>query len=166
MKRSTTCTIAFLVFGLSGPFSAAVAAGLKIQLPPETATLKPGPGIEAARAQCVTLVLGRLQHDAAAPQAACVLEGGSREDEEGLRRAHPGRPDRADRRLSGAQLRYRQVAQFEPTERFRLLRHSSLGDAWNFRTAEQLMRALGLRGVVRGRPRRTTIADDDTHWIG
>ncbi len=42
-----------LAMGGAGPM-VAVAAGLKIELPPETATLKPGPGVDEVNGQCRT----------------------------------------------------------------------------------------------------------------
>ena len=54
MKRTHRKRIALLVgiAALAGALAPAVA--LKIELPQETATLKPGPGLDATNAQCRT----------------------------------------------------------------------------------------------------------------
>jgi hypothetical protein len=46
--------VAVLVGAIVGSTAVAPAVALKIELPKETATLKPGPGAEAANAQCLT----------------------------------------------------------------------------------------------------------------
>jgi sulfite dehydrogenase (cytochrome) subunit B len=52
MKPVSAALLAFVV--LTGAGSAlAVAAGLKIELPPDTATLKPGAGADLANQQCM-----------------------------------------------------------------------------------------------------------------
>ena len=52
--RTHKTRIAVLVFAVAAAAAVASAAGLKIELPKETATLKPGPGVDAANAQCLT----------------------------------------------------------------------------------------------------------------
>jgi hypothetical protein len=54
MTRSHAALLAIsLAVGVAAGSSAA-AAGLSIDLPKETATLKPGPGVDAANSQCLT----------------------------------------------------------------------------------------------------------------
>lgn len=52
-RKISLLTITGLGVGLLGS-AIVVAAGLKIQLPDETVTLKPGPGSELANSQCLT----------------------------------------------------------------------------------------------------------------
>jgi len=54
MKRAHTALLALLVIAGAAGTVAAVAAELKVELPKETATLKPGPGAEVAGTQCLT----------------------------------------------------------------------------------------------------------------
>ncbi len=52
MKRIGAAFLAFVMLaGVGGRL--AVAAGLKIELPPETATLRPGAGADLANKQCL-----------------------------------------------------------------------------------------------------------------
>lgn len=48
--RASTLILLAAALGAAG----AMAAGLKVELPSETATLKPGPGAEVANGQCLT----------------------------------------------------------------------------------------------------------------
>ncbi len=54
MKRTHKTRIALLVGALVAFGVVAPAVGLKIELPKETSTLKPGAGLDAANAQCLT----------------------------------------------------------------------------------------------------------------
>ena len=54
MKRTHKTRMALLVGAVAAAGAVAPATGLKIELPKETATLKPGPGVDAANAQCIT----------------------------------------------------------------------------------------------------------------
>jgi mono/diheme cytochrome c family protein len=52
MKPVSAVLLAFVVLAGTGS-TLAVAAGLKIELPPDTATLKPGAGADLANRQCM-----------------------------------------------------------------------------------------------------------------
>jgi sulfite dehydrogenase (cytochrome) subunit B len=53
MKRTQAMWIAAAAAAGVAATMASLAAGLKIELPKETATLKPGPGVDAVSGQCL-----------------------------------------------------------------------------------------------------------------
>jgi hypothetical protein len=54
MTRTHVKRIALLAGALTASLALPPAVGLKIELPKETAVLKPGPGVDAANAQCLS----------------------------------------------------------------------------------------------------------------